>query len=652
MRFVSRFSFVLRGDMGRSIQSVVTVTCLVALTLLLIHQAPADEAAQAPAVSPQAAAEKLYAQAVEAELAGDGALRNKLLKQAIQFAPDFAPARGRLGQIRDGDAWRTVEDATKRWAADTRLAEYQKRRDAGTDDFAGNLALARWATKSALRDEAEVHWRRVWRARPGHEEAAKALGIKKLNGKWLTFDDYDVAAEDVRDAQKAAEFWKPRVAAIKRDLDSVPNQQRGLADLKAITDREAIPTLQEAFSLADPKDPFKPVDDKTAKYARDKTANLAYVALLGRWSELVATKALIREAVLSPIEEVRTAAADELAKRPVHHYVPRLLAGLVSPIDAQITLAVDERGRVFYRRTLFREGPLADTVRMYDDFYQHFVVHQIGYEDGSVEGIVAEEPVPKSTVNALSADAAAMRASIARLNAGINRLNERIVYAASRATGIDLPVEVSAWWRWWQDYNDLYVPDEKPVYETTYANYYAPYPKGYSYGPAPAGGSGFYGSVSRGATYQGPSCCFAAGTIVMTKTGPRPIETIRIGDMVLSQRIATGELAFKAVIGRASRPASPLLAIGMGKETIRVTRGHPFWVAGENWQMAKFLREGDQLHTAAGPAPITQIEEAPEEETYNLLVADWHNYFVSDRRVLVHDNAPQQPTIRRLPGLR
>ena len=51
-------------------------------------------------------------------------------------------------------------------------------------------------------------------------------------------------------------------------------------------------------------------------------------------------------------------------------------------------------------------------------------------------------------------------------------------------------------------------------------------------------------------------------------------------------------------------------------------------------------------------APISQIEEAADEETYNLVVADWHNYFVGARRVLVHDNAPQQPTIRRLPGLR
>jgi hypothetical protein len=100
------------------------------------------------------------------------------------------------------------------------------------------------------------------------------------------------------------------------------------------------------------------------------------------------------------------------------------------------------------------------------------------------------------------------------------------------------------------------------------------------------------------------------------------------------------------------RPAAPILAIGLGSETIRLTRGHPLWVAGENWQMAKFLRPGDRLHSIAGPAPITSIEDAPAEATYNLVVADWHNYFVGDRRVLVHDNAPQQPTVMRLPGVK
>ena len=34
--------------------------------------------------------------------------------------------------------------------------------------------------------------------------------------------------------------------------------------------------------------------------------------------------------------------------------------------------------------------------------------------------------------------------------------------------------------------------------------------------------------------------CFAAGTPVLTITGPRPIETLRVGERVLSQDVTTG----------------------------------------------------------------------------------------------------------------
>jgi hypothetical protein len=584
-------------------------------------------------LAPELAAKKLYVAAVEAELAGRGQERNVLLRQAVGFVSDYGPARWRLGELRDGDVWRTVDDVADRWALDGRLVEYEARRNAATDDLPNNLALARWAKKSALFVEAAVHWRRVLRDQADNEEAARSLGLKKLNGRWLPHEEYKAGAAEVRRAKRAAKFWKPQLASIRRDLMSLDADERalGLASLRAITERDALPTLQAEFSLADPREPFREVDENAATFKRDKTWNLEYVALLSRWPEVEATKALVREAVLSPIEDVRLAAADELSNRPAHHYVPRLLAGMVAPIDARITITLDGAGRVFYRRTFFREGPLADAVATYDDFYQNFVAVPVFFADGYVEDTVIERPVPRAQVNALAGEATAVRAAVETANWNIERMNTRIVEAAHRATGVDLPVDATEWWSWWQDYNELYVPAMKPLYERTYANYYAPYPV---------------------AGYHYPVSCFAAGTRVMTKVGSRPIETIRVGDSVLAQDPATGELAFKAVLDRTTRPPEELLAITLGQQAILVTRGHPFWVDGENWQMAKHLRVGDRLHTTAGPTPITEIVEEAPAKTYNLVVDDWHNYFVGDRRVLVHDNTPQRATVMRLPGVR
>ena len=89
--------------------------------------------------------------------------------------------------------------------------------------------------------------------------------------------------------------------------------------------------------------------------------------------------------------------------------------------------------------------------------------------------------------------------------------------------------------------------------------------------------------------------CFAAGTPVWSLTGPKPIETIDPGDRVLSQDPDSGELAYKPVLGVTFRPPSRRLVIGVGGEKITTTLGHPFWVAGEGWRMAKELKTGARL---------------------------------------------------------
>ncbi len=59
-----------------------------------------------------------------------------------------------------------------------------------------------------------------------------------------------------------------------------------------------------------------------------------------------------------------------------------------------------------------------------------------------------------------------------------------------------------------------------------------------------------------------PRCeCFAAGTIVWTATGSKPIEKIRIGDLILSQDVETGEVALKPVLTTTTRPAEQLVRI-------------------------------------------------------------------------------------------
>ena len=83
-----------------------------------------------------------------------------------------------------------------------------------------------------------------------------------------------------------------------------------------------------------------------------------------------------------------------------------------------------------------------------------------------------------------------------------------------------------------------------------------------------------------------------------------PIEQVQVGDCVLAQNPDTGELDYKAVLATTTRTTSRVIAVRTAKETIRATRGHPFWVSGIGWQMAKELKAGQLLHTPDGPLPL------------------------------------------------
>ena len=67
--------------------------------------------------------------------------------------------------------------------------------------------------------------------------------------------------------------------------------------------------------------------------------------------------------------------------------------------------------------------------------------------------------------------------------------------------------------------------------------------------------------------------------------------------------------------------------------------------------MAKFLRLGDQIHTMQGAQTVKGLNVASPDTAYNLIVADFATYFVTEQGILVHDNNERSPTRVESPGL-
>ena len=145
--------------------------------------------------------------------------------------------------------------------------------------------------------------------------------------------------------------------------------------------------------------------------------------------------------------------------------------------------------------------------------------------------------------------------------------------------------------------------------------------------------------------------CFVAGTPVCTDQGWVTIEKIQPGCRVLSQDVDSGELSFRIVMATTFRPSSDILQIAVGDDEICATKGHPFWVNGKGWRMAKHLSTGDVLHTLKGPLAVSEITTRPAEPAYNLVIADGDTYFVGRNSILVHDNKQLEPSLALVPGL-
>lgn len=154
-------------------------------------------------------------------------------------------------------------------------------------------------------------------------------------------------------------------------------------------------------------------------------------------------------------------------------------------------------------------------------------------------------------------------------------------------------------------------------------------------------------SVCTGKEYESNPCtgCFIKGTKVLTSTGYKNIEDIKVGDIVKSLNLETGKVEYKPVYIKYvfKDLTQNLYTLKINWETIKVTGEHNFYVKDNKnnivMKKAKNLQLGDLVIDEENRTyPITEISyEERNDVVYNFAVGDNHNYFVGEKGYLVHN---------------
>ena len=531
-------------------------------------------------------------------------------------APDASTSAAPPGMVAYRGGWARPDEIIDREAGDPRLtaarAEYADRRATAPETAEGQRSLARWCDGAGLKAEALAHWNAVTRIDPDDEAAQSRLGRRRHGGAWMSGPEIEAEDGDARAQARADRSWGPKVAAWRLELTEPATRDAAAKALGAIRDPRAVPALRRSFADRGPWE---------QGWA---------IRLLGPIDAPASTRELAGLSVFGIDEPIRGAALARLARRDPRGFVGLLIRWLRDPVrytpepvagGPEATAGLRIEGSAAIVERLYRADPAATGTP--GPF--------AAFNAGNRRGPAAQDPARAAVLARRQQDIRAIELG----NVPIELANERIERALIRTTGLDLGQDGKAWSAWWTNENG-YVSEgaeastPKPVITQTV-------PVAYVSPPPPA-------SIPPAVGVR--HACFAAGTPVLTRVGPRPIEDLRVGDQVLTAEQATGEVEFRPILAVFhNRPASTL-RIRLGADEITATPIHRFWLVARGWAMARDLKVGDRVRTLDGPATVEAVTPSAVQPVFNLEVADGHSFFVGRGRALVHDNSLVGPIFR------
>jgi hypothetical protein len=567
------------------------------------------------------------------------------------------------------------------------MQDYLRRRAATPDRVEAQWKLAQWCHQVGLKEQALAHYHAVVRLDPRREAAWKKLGYKKSGDRWVKPDQLAAEKNEAEHQRLASKHWRPILERHREALGNKDQAKRTRAEaaLARIADPRAVPAVWEVL------------------VGGDERSQLMAVQVLGQIDGIAASKAVAALALFSPSPAVRGRATETAVRRDPRDFLDSLLGMIRKPFRYKVQplngpgseggLFVE--GEQFNIQRLYRVeaiDPARLPARLFspDVPFNPFSVpnmlmatgwpalavsaatsgnaQQIGQTIAAnpslAAAVIRQHAAAPATQSAVAANlsnavlftqmAASQRdRQIVRIltqaeeraqqaqqnlaqdiqtieitNAGIRELNDRVLPVARTVTGQDFGTDRDAWLGWWNDQLGYAYQSPRTQPKPTYTDVVT-----YTVNPPPA-----------------HSACFAAGSPVHTIDGPRAIETLVVGDRVLSQDTTTGALSFQPIVAVHHNQPSATLKLRLGGETIVATGIHRFWKAGKGWTMARDLKPGDIVRTIGGTARLESVESDRVQPVFNLDVAQNRNFFVARQGCLVYDFSVVQPVLAPFDG--
>ncbi len=539
-----------------------------------------------------------------------GNRRQQLADELVQAKASDDELYWNAGYVKVNGKWLPFEESFSPVPMTGLTREYLDRRAKAELSWNSQNALATWCRQHGMEQQRLAHLYHSLMVLPKDVDVTpiyQRMGYVRFGTEWLSHQEAREAQRDLFEYLDQLDSATPLVARFADELEGNRFSESSRRErLKQLAASNKIAALELVLAT------------------RSEQSGQAAVEAIRQIPTYQASLALGRLAVFSPWLFVRDSATTTLKERRFDHFLPQWLALLRTHYSSEIQRANWGRHQGFL--CLFRSERDSE-----------IEVHQLlVWAPNSLrpQGPRRADPRLQSYNSEVTRRLQRITNDADFLNSirndEVTILNEHVVEALQTTTGQKLGNNPKAWWDWWQDYNGVsaVLASEKPtvviVKEEQRVNVPPPPPT---------------------------TSCLVAGTPILTKHGLVAVEQIHPGDRVLSKNIETGELDYKVVLHTTVRKPSPLMKVVIGEDAIQATEGHQFWVSGRGWTKTYELAAEQPLHTPTGAVRVGSLESAESAPTYNLVVADFHTYFVGKSAIFSHDVLPPKPTNKVVPGL-